>query len=168
MPESAPDYLGPLEEWRVWRVVERDGRTLLGSVVMPTLWLPGEPLVATCLVRRRIHDRLRRRARHPAPVSSCDCGIYAAPLDGCVDYLRAVFRNERRVVGRVALWGTVVECERGFRASHAYPRRLYVPVRPGEKSAQVASVIRALGAYAVPVDTVAAEPSCTETLLDVS
>ena len=32
----------------------------------------------------------------------------------------------------MALWGTVIECERGFRASHAYPARIYVPADAGD------------------------------------
>jgi hypothetical protein len=36
------------------------------------------------------------------------------------------------VLGLVSLWGTVVECERGYRASHGYPRRIFVPADAGE------------------------------------
>jgi hypothetical protein len=32
------------------------------------------------------------------------------------------------VVGRVALWGVVHEHERGWRATFAYPERLFVPI----------------------------------------
>ena len=32
-----------------------------------------------------------------------------------------------RILGEVTLWGHVVETEAGWRASHAYPLRLYVP-----------------------------------------
>jgi hypothetical protein len=47
-------------------------------------------------------------------------------------YLTKLFKSRddvvHRVIGTVSLWGTVVEGERGWRASHAYPRRIYVPV----------------------------------------
>ncbi len=35
-----------------------------------------------------------------------------------------------RVMGKVSLWGTVIETEHGYRASHAYPLRLYIPLHP--------------------------------------
>jgi hypothetical protein len=66
------------------------------------------------------------------------------------------------VIGQVLLWGCVVECEHGWRASHAYPGRLFVPLgrrgrtsflsRPAADSARVA---HALHAYRVPVELVA-------------
>ena len=34
-----------------------------------------------------------------------------------------------RVLGRVSLWGDVVECAWGWRASFAYPAQIYVPDR---------------------------------------
>jgi hypothetical protein len=36
-------------------------------------------------------------------------------------------RNGRHVIGRVMLWGEVVECEHGWHAACAYPAHLYVP-----------------------------------------
>lgn len=54
------------------------------------------------------------------------------------------------VVGCVSLWGDILECERGWRASRAYPERLYVPAfhRRGITSTKLAAD---LGAYGVPV-----------------
>jgi hypothetical protein len=63
------------------------------------------------------------------PGLECNCGFHAArdPVDA-LSYLRG--REEAgtvcRVLGEVALWGHVVETEAGWRASHAYPARLYV------------------------------------------
>jgi hypothetical protein len=66
------------------------------------------------------------------------------------------------VIGRVALWGTVVEGQLGWRASRAYPIELFVPapavVRSGfRRRAYVDEILRALEEYRVPVDVV--EPS---------
>ena len=64
---------------------------------------------------------------HAAPSLECACGIYAArrPEDALV-YLTG--RDEAsvvgRVLGRVALWGLVVEGEHGWRAERAYPVEL--------------------------------------------
>lgn len=57
------------------------------------------------------------------------------------------------MLGRVALWGTVVECERGFRASSAYPVALYVPVGRGSNALRRALDLAAgLRRYRVPVE----------------
>jgi hypothetical protein len=56
-------------------------------------------------------------------------------------------------VGRVALWGVVIECERGWRASYAYPARLYVPTRSTARRPRLSprEVADGLAAYGVPV-----------------
>ena len=132
---TAPDFARPFEAWRAWRVVYRDGEYLLGSIVKPALWPSGKSLRAECLHRRSPVPR-RRTTRHAAPDASCECGIYAAELGQVGQYLgdlsapfvRGMRPTIARVLGRVSLWGTVIECERGSRASHAYPLELYVPV----------------------------------------
>jgi hypothetical protein len=102
----------PLLGWRAW-CLRVDGR--LQSVLYDDVWEPGCPLVAACP-----HE-------HAAPCLECACGIYAArrPEDALV-YLTG--RDEPEVVGRllgrVALWGLVVEGEHGWRGQHAYPFEL--------------------------------------------
>jgi hypothetical protein len=61
---------------------------------------------------------------HSAPHLECACGIHAAREPVAVlSYLRG--RDEpatvARVLGRVQLWGSVVEHEGGWRAERAYP-----------------------------------------------
>jgi hypothetical protein len=63
------------------------------------------------------------------------------------------------VIGQVLLWGCVVESEHGWRASHAYPARLFVPLgRRGRlaflsrRAADSARVAHALHAYRLPVE----------------
>jgi hypothetical protein len=128
---DAPDYAEALEAWRVWRVVATRDGLRLGSVVKPTLWPAGEPLVAECLRTSSLWSCLhRKRAKtHIVPDERCECGIYAGSLGVIRQYLSdpPAFVAVARIVGRVSLWGTVVECERGLRASHAYPARIYVP-----------------------------------------
>ena len=148
---AAPDFAEPLEAWRVWRVVTVEGELSLASVVKRTIWPAGEPLVAQCLAARGFLDWARRRPPHPAPGERCACGVYAAPLDRSREYLRDSLPEAlARVVGRVSLWGTVVECERGYRASHAYPLSIYVPF--SGDGATVARVAEGLGRYGVPVE----------------
>jgi hypothetical protein len=156
---EAPDFIEPLETWRAWKVVRRDGEFGLGSVVQPTVWPAGQALVAECLAGRRLSlPLLRRKRRHDAPDVRCECGIYAAPLERIGQYVaEAPCRGVSRVLGQVALWGTVVECERGWRASRAYPRRIYVPADAGEPwRVGWDEVALALCRYGVPVEPLAA------------
>ena len=137
----------------------------LSSVIYPTTWPVRRELVAVC--RRRRHLRwLAAGDAHAAPEERCKCGIYGAShptqllpyLESHHAEARVAGRLLGRVPGRVLLWGTVVECEHGWRASHAYPERVYVrrgahdsPLLDGEQLA------RALSAYGVPVELVACE-----------
>lgn len=149
---EAPDFAEPFTAWRVWRVIRSAGVYWLGSVVQDTRWPPGAPLRAECLVRR-IFGR-RRRIGHEAPHMKCECGIYGTSLEGVSPYLAdAPCRGVARVVGRVALWGTVVECDRGYRASEAYPLELYVPVDAGEPwLADWREIAFGLARYGVPIE----------------
>lgn len=154
---QAPDYAEPLEAWRVWRVIDTPDGLALASIVRQCVWPAGEALVAECLVGRSLLDVLRRRARHPAPApeQDCECGIYASSLRRLGAYLRDLYMDEiGRVIGRVALWGTVVECERGLRASHAYPLALYVP-RDASRDPRIDAddLAEELRRYGVPVET---------------
>jgi hypothetical protein len=136
----------------VWRVLRADGALTLASVVKGVAWSPGEPLVAECLGPRLIP--LPRLRPHAAPGLSCECGIYATDLARASRYLRdSIPFDLGRVLGRVALWGTVVECERGLRASHAYPVALYVPLVRGNNSVRRAiELAEGLRRYRVPVE----------------
>ncbi len=153
--EAAPDFIEPLEAWRVWRVVAYKGELVLASAVKRTIWPAGEPLVAECLAAKPLlRDWLLRRPPHQAPCASCQCGIYATQWERVGKYLRDLLPEARaRVLGRVALWGTVIESERGFRASHAYPLALYVPVDGADRSPLGPDELaRALARYRVPVE----------------
>ena len=151
----APDFAEAIETWRVWRVVLDDGRYKLSSVFKPALWEPGEAVSANCLRSSLVPGWLRRRPRHEAPEESCECGIYGAGLDQLSQYLAGVHMHPTlvRVLGRVSLWGTVIECERGFRASFAYPLHVYVPLDAGGRDTPPAEKLaRTLGDYGVPVE----------------
>ena len=107
---------------------------------------------------------------HEAPRESCSCGLHATRTAArTLDFSRGVPRKPdavHRVVGQVSLWGRVVECEDGWRASHAYPARLHVPAvgtsrgrAPGALAAPrlpIETVACGLADYGVPVDVVEA------------
>jgi hypothetical protein len=131
--------------------------------VFDVIWPPGEPLVAECLRERRPLRRpwQKERGQHPAPNGTCECGIYA--LDDpfkLSSYLDSGYprRNAfHRVIGRVSLWGTVIESERGWRASFAYPAHLFVPLTAHTPDGVNAySLADGIAAYGVPVDVVPA------------
>ena len=151
---GAPDYVEPVVGWRVWHAVEAGGKTRLSSMFHEMVWPTREPLAAVCLRSRFL--RRRPQGDHAAPAASCGCGIYAASLQHLGEYLtgpRASGRAMCPVIGRVALWGTVVECPHGWRASLAYPSQLYVPLLPrGRHAALARQFALDLTEYGVPVD----------------
>jgi hypothetical protein len=144
---SVPDYLEPIVGWRVWRVISWRGQKLLSSLFNNVVWFPETRLDASCFSSARL-------CLHSSPDERCGCGIYAAHNDAiswnavCTRSLRPV------VIGRVHLWGRVIEAERGWRATHAYPERIYVP-RVGESfkddDFRIAEGLRTYGVPATPV-----------------
>lgn len=77
-----------------------------------TVWVPGEKTEAVCRVGKD----------HLAPDLKCDCGVYAFSEP---TQLQSQGYLGQSVYAKVALWGRVVECEKGFRAQYAYPVHLY-------------------------------------------
>jgi hypothetical protein len=164
MNPPIPDYAEPFEGWRVWQVSSNGRDPRLRSVLQKTLWPPREELAAECL-RRRILARVRGGRRHEAPDKACACGIYATSLEHLGSYLRGCGDHRTRFAfGRVHLWGTVIECEQGWRASRAYPAEIMVPTAPQAGPAGIMAspqpefararaedIADALSCYAVPV-----------------
>jgi len=109
-------YVEPIRGWRVWKVAYG----CLYSTVFGTLWPERTRLEARCgLGGRSTPGGLR--GVHDAPSRGCDCGIYA--LKSHADALvlaRQITTAALLAVGRVSLWGRVVETERGYRAQFAY------------------------------------------------
>lgn len=161
-----PDFVEPVEAWRVWRVAMREGRVVLQSLFAGAIWEPAVPLVASCTGghRSRWMPWRTRPSEHPAPELECRCGIYGVEsVAAARSYLEMpplLYRDDR-VIGRVALWGDVVEGPFGWRASHAYPVELFVPEpmiawRSGNgRRAHFEEILLALEDYRVPVDLVA-------------
>jgi hypothetical protein len=119
----APDYAEALIGWRVWCVVETAHGLRLASVIEDDLWPVRMELVARC----RSHER---GDGHTAPAIECSCGVHATHEPAAVrTYLRGRDgpTTIARVLGRVLLWGRVVEHEYGWRAERAYPLELIVP-----------------------------------------
>jgi hypothetical protein len=153
----APDYVEPLVGWRVWDVVESEGRLRLSSLCFRTIWQPRRPTAGLCR-RSLVNVAFSRLPDHLAPNERCSCGIYATRAGTrAAPYLSRLFRSGpnvvHRVLGRVALWGTVVEASRGWRAAYAYPVALYVPDTGGV----VRSLFSGMRRTAVSVEVIAEE-----------
>lgn len=163
--DPIPDFVEPMEAWRVWRVARREDHVVLQSLFAGAVWEPEVPLVASCAGghRSRWAPWRKNPDDHPAPELDCRCGIYGVQsVAAARSYLELppLICRDDRVIGRVALWGDVVEGPFGWRASHAYPIELFVPsrlvaLRGLRQRAYVNEILFELEAYRVPVDLVA-------------
>jgi hypothetical protein len=101
---------------------------------------------------------------HAAPEAECECGLYASSsVKVAASFVRG--RGSLReaigaIIGRVFLWGRVVEHR--CRGARAYPAQLYLPLgRHGRlsfvarRAPDAEELALALGAYGVPVELVA-------------
>jgi len=116
-----PDHIFPLVACRTWQWDAHGLRSLNG---VP--WFAGRPQVAECRAShgsRRIHRVKAIHRAHGAPHMDCTCGIYATKN---LDKLRQAGYERHGIYGEVYLWGSLVECEFGWRAQFAYPKSFYV------------------------------------------
>lgn len=88
--------LGEIEAWRCWRVAGG----LLQSVAMDTVWAPGQAMTA---------ENIEYGGGVHAWKTRMDASRYAQP---------------GMIIGRVALWGEVVEHANGYRAEYGKPIEL--------------------------------------------
>lgn len=102
---------GPILGWRLWRATPEG---VLWSVYKDMAWPPGWP----------IHANPRNKSE----------GIYALKTRARLDGRSYQLEGQRMwmVVGQVALWGTVIDHEHGYRAEYAYPTLIdLTPPMPG-------------------------------------
>ncbi len=167
MTDVVPDLIEPLRAWRAWSVRRTDEGWRLASIHYQELWPTGRELSAWCFrsSRTSVAEGIRH-ARHHAPSSSCHCGIYGAadplhageyliPQHTGWETMYVASSYVHRVFGQIDLWGRLVECEQGYRATHGYPARVFVPTRrPDGSKLDVSDVALDLLAYGVPVELV--------------
>jgi len=120
---KTPDGIEPIIAWRAWRV---GTPTYLASTNNNTRWVLGD-MTAECIKSVRMYIGFHDG---PAPSSECPdpgCGIYAVrQLEDLIDQpgvprVRELVNRQNYVVGQVALWGKIIEHERGYRAQYARP-----------------------------------------------
>jgi hypothetical protein len=165
----APDYPAAIVGWRSWSLVVADDALRLCSPSFTTIWRPGCETVAACKQRSwtgRVHESFQG---HRAPDEICACGIYASrsPRPAAAFLIDAELAQRRRrslcsLLGRVRLWGQVVEAEDGWRGERAYPDALYLleesehPLAPGHEGLSTDEILAALEPYGVPLELVPA------------
>ena len=114
--EKVPDRVEPITAWRAWKVYNDAGIWKLKAVGMTGVWEPRKAMEAICGASKE---------KHPAPGYGCECGLWSfTTLDDLVPALENY--TDLKVIGKVAIWGRVIECEHGFRSSHAYPTELWL------------------------------------------
>ena len=129
---GVPDVPDAVLGWRTWRVGRRaQRRAELIAPLAGSPWPARRPFVASCASRE-----------HTPPGERCRCGLYAVGDPRVLEW----GPSDAEVLGGVALWGQVVEGDRGWRASHAYPR--FVVTGPAIATEQRAALSRR---YGVPV-----------------
>jgi hypothetical protein len=114
-----PLSLEPVLGWRAWRLQRIGGVLTLCSLTRPDGWPPKEPMDAKCANHRGTS----------VPSEGCTCGLYAAATPEDLGRSR-ILNPGTCVVGAIAMWGTVVEHDRGARSRFAYPARLRLVCGP--------------------------------------
>jgi len=151
---DVPDCVEPVVAWRFWYATERTDRPCLSSINFDVPWPAGRPFKATCMMEepRSLLWCSLPGTVHAAPAGDCGCGIYGVPaarLRRCIP-LTTERPPKRLVLGRVSLWGLIHEHRHGWRASFAYPERLYVP--SFADAGAVERIAWQLAEYRVPVE----------------
>jgi hypothetical protein len=112
--------------------------------------------------RIRVPLLWRKERRHEIPHRRCSCGVHASndvEMAASYLYLYDDVRQRHlrgRAIGRVSLWGSVVEGDLGWRGSRAYPQRIFLPAsdRAG-RDVDVDEMLGGLARYGVPIEVVA-------------
>lgn len=122
-----------IEAWRFWRVAKLPGppeKLIMKSIFHDYSWCP-TPNKAVCISRPGFP--INTPHSDEIPDFDCNCGFYGFKPDGMSETFKKNMRTSRSIVGnfvggivigKVALWGTVIEHETGYRGELAYPLSL--------------------------------------------
>jgi hypothetical protein len=131
-----PDAVDVAIGWRTWSIsvtgnIEGEVPQMrLRSVSHSSfLWLPREAVEAKCSRSTGKANGVDRKG-HEVPDEHCSCGLYSAKTFEHLQTMSYHFYDADsgfNAVGRVKLWGKVVEGTQGWRAQYGYPETLYVP-----------------------------------------
>ena len=133
--------ISPVTAFRIWRVPLMP-HLLLHSWHSMNRWEPFKRLEAecnnhmSCVCAGEFWTSTKREPEEPF-VCSCNAGIYGwktfdQAFEMYIDELEQMScigpeepLTNRIALGKVYLWGRVIECEKGFRGLYAYPAGIY-------------------------------------------
>jgi hypothetical protein len=115
----------PILGWRIWHVDPGSGAVRLRSWTHSAVWPAGRRMEAQC---RSLLSVVLPAWGHAAPRKGHSCGIYALrdrdPAEAMLHEIGEAGPASSRLpaaLGRVSLWGRVMENTGGWRAQFAYP-----------------------------------------------
>jgi len=145
---TLPDLSDAVQGWRAWTVE----RTLPKFGLAPKLFSATyDDYWAPHVAHRALCEYHGDKEGHHIPDERCTCGFYAAKsLKHLLSMGYATFNysgqpNRELVIGKVAMWGKVLEGNQGWRTEYAYPVILYIPYTLPELQRPLAD------GYGVPV-----------------
>lgn len=128
--DMTPDVVEPIIGLRAWVInhgflaSSYTSRNSFGGAH----WPAREKFSAACEIYRGLPTYSdRKHVVHEAPKQDCSCGVYACERELEIQYNA---ENGPFVWGRVALWGRVVQHNKGWRAQYAYPVSLVLVNAP--------------------------------------
>lgn len=120
--------------YRVWAMNEHTGRLeaigigrKFSNIGWPT-WQEIEQCRGLAKAECNRYSHLKNK-RRPIPDENCSCGYHATktiPDYGDLAHL-AANNDDNYVLGKIAMWGRIIEHDEGYRAEFAYPQVLYYP-----------------------------------------
>jgi hypothetical protein len=109
----SPDYIHTLTGWRGWDVSDHG---YLESVGTESTWGPKRAIKAIC----------SGNSSHEAPQMACNCGYWSFKSHENLVKAISGYASTVKVIGKVEIWGRVIECENGYRSEFAYPSELWL------------------------------------------
>jgi hypothetical protein len=139
------DIMGVEIGWRAWAIDEElpafGVSPKLWSATQHFYWTPRKRSEAICSKPNscsRVQQHKDRRSGETfefsigVPGENCGCGFYSAKD---FNHLQSMGYHQYyegmggfKIVGKVANWGKVIECDLGWRAQYSYPVKLFCPI----------------------------------------
>lgn len=131
----------PIIAYRAWILRNNQRRNVRLTSTTQTFipWLPLKIQRARCLQQlKRNTVRVKQGGQifafdygddgytHGAPKSGCTCGLHAVKTFDAAKSWGATWSQKQQIIGKVVLWGTVLEYEDGYRAEYAYPYEFFI------------------------------------------
>lgn len=143
-----PTYLSYVTAWRCWRLLHNGMYLRSPYVSIDRHWPTRAALEFNCAAIDA--------STHLTPSLGCSCGIHGFSPSFLVSTMLEMKYSglSRIVVGTVALWGGVVEHQRGWRAQYGYPLKIScIYTREGFKPVPDDLALKLANTYGVEIGT---------------